>query len=156
MTRRRGGTAFSAEGGASLRYRRMQVRYVVVAGQPRQLGEPVFQTRAAVSLAQPRWRPPADLYETAGALTVTVDLAGITPEAVELLLFEDALVVDGWRRVPPAGADGFYHGAEIRQGPFRLEIALPVAVDPDRAEAHYERGLLLMTLPKREGNGRGR
>ena len=41
-----------------------------------------------------------------------------------------------------------YHAARIRQGPFRVELALPAPVDPERVEARYERGLLHVTLPK--------
>jgi HSP20 family molecular chaperone IbpA len=42
-----------------------------------------------------------------------------------------------------------YHAAGIRQGPFRIALALPAAVDPERVEARYERGLLRITLAKR-------
>jgi HSP20 family molecular chaperone IbpA len=46
-----------------------------------------------------------------------------------------------------------YHAAGIRQGPFQVEVVLPAAVDAERIEARYERGLLRVTLPKRAGGG---
>ena len=44
-----------------------------------------------------------------------------------MLLFEDALIVDGERRLPPAQAAGVFHAAEIHQGQFHLEIRLPAS-----------------------------
>jgi HSP20 family molecular chaperone IbpA len=40
--------------------------------------------------------------------------------------------------------------AGIRLGPFRLDLRLPAPVDADRVEARFERGLLRVTLPKRD------
>ena len=45
-------------------------------------------------------------------------------------------------------ADARYHGAEIRYGPFRLEVSLPSAIDRDRVTARYEGGFLCASLPK--------
>src|SRR5690606_2540995 len=64
------------------------------------------------------------------------------------LLFEDALIVEGERRLPSPAA-GVYHAAEIRQGQMRLELLLPVPIDLEQVDAHYERGLLEIRLLKR-------
>jgi HSP20 family protein len=140
-----------------MRYRRMHYRYAVVlaAGQPRPFGDLWRVPRPGVMLAQPCWSPPTDVYETADAVTVTAELAGVEPDALEVLLFEDALVVEGQRRLAPATAGGVYHAAEIRQGRFRLEVALPMPIDPERADARYEQGLLQLTLIKASPEGSG-
>ena len=140
-----------------MRYRRLHYRYaVVLAGErPRQLGDGWFPERARAAVALPSWRPPADVYETADSIGVTVDLAGIETDDVDVLLFQDALVVEGERRVPPAKGPGRYHTAEIRQGAFRLELALPSTIDPEHADAVYRRGLLQLTLRKAGGDGHG-
>ena len=145
-----------------MRYRRLSYRYAVVlatggrpaAGGPRPLGEGWRSGRFVVELAQTVWRPPADVYETADRVTVTLELAGVDHEQLDVLLFEDALIVEGQRRLRQADANGVYHAAEIRQGPFRLELPLPGTIDTDRVEAHYERGLLQMTFPKQNGEAR--
>jgi HSP20 family protein len=95
------------------------------------------------------WRPDADTYETATAVEIIVDLAGVDEDDFEVQLFEDALVVDGHRRLPGCEEAAVYHAASIRQGPFRLELPLPAAVDPERVEARYDRGMLRITLAKR-------
>ncbi|GIW06292.1 MAG: hypothetical protein KatS3mg060_1097 [Dehalococcoidia bacterium] len=128
-----------------MRYRRLAYRYAVVLtiGEPRPIGDP-WRTVPAV-LAQPRWRPAADLVEVEHAFVLTVELAGVDSDQVEILLYEDAVVIEGQRRLPAAG---LYHVAEIRQGQFRLEMPLPAPVDADGVEGQLERGLLTMRLPK--------
>jgi HSP20 family protein len=135
-----------------MRYRRMSYRYAVVlnSNHPRPLGAVFHPDQLVVRLAQTCWRPAADVYETPDAITITADLADVDPEAVDITLFEDAVVVEGQRRLPPIAGEGVYHAAEIRQGRFRLELALPSAVDGERVEARYERGLLLLVIPKAE------
>ncbi|MER3437849.1 MAG: heat-shock protein Hsp20 [Chloroflexota bacterium] len=132
-----------------MRFRRMSYRYAVVLSANRPLSfSDIFQgTHAGVHLAQTCWRPATDVYETASAIAITVDLAGVDPETVDVTLFQDAIVIEGQRHLRPPDALGVYHAAEIRQGPFRLELPLPRPVDAERAEAHYDRGLLLVTLP---------
>lgn len=132
-----------------MRYRRLSYRYAMVLhGRTWSFGETWGSDRLRL-LVEPRWRPDADAYETATTIEVVVDLAGIDEEDFEVQLFEDALVVEGTRRLPSCQAGAIYQAAAIRQGPFRVELPLPAPVDPDRVEAQYDRGLLRITLPKR-------
>jgi HSP20 family protein len=136
-----------------LRYRRLGYRYtMVVSSGPL---SPFAWGNLRLVLAEPRWRPDADMYETVERVEVTVDLAGVAEDAFEVLLFDDALVVDGRRDLPGCEGDAVYHAAAIRQGPFRVELALPAPIDPEGVEARYERGLLRITLPKAGAPGRG-
>ncbi len=147
-----------------MRYRWLRYRYAIVlgtggaeaAGGLRPIGQ-AWQTGRSgmdpeMTLAQTAWRPPTDVWETAAAFTVTIELAGVDEDDLDALLYEDALVVEGRRRLPlpPTDGAGVYHAAEIRQGRFRVELALPAAIDPERADARYERGLLQITLQKTE------
>jgi HSP20 family protein len=79
---------------------------------------------------------------------VTVELAGVDPDELDLLVYDNAVVVEGQRQLPPAEATGVYHAAQIRRGPFRLELALPALVNPDSVEVHSDRGLLQITFAK--------
>src|SRR5205814_8147493 len=65
--------------GPTMRYRRLGTRYALIlsAGQPAPLEDPWPVGRLPVTLAQPRWRPPADVYETARDVTVVVAVAGL-------------------------------------------------------------------------------
>jgi HSP20 family protein len=80
-------------------------------------------------------------------LRVVVELPGIDPGDVSIIVNERALVVSGRRqRLQPEGQHS-YHLLEIPYGPFERRIGLPVDVDPDKARATYDRGLLVVTLP---------
>ena len=132
-----------------MRYRRLSYRYAMVV-RPGRAGwfDDFRQTERIRLLAEDCWRPDADTYETARTVEIVVDLAGVREEDFEVALFEDALVVEGRRRLAAPEAT-IFHAVTIRQGPFRLELPLPGAVDADRVDARYDRGLLLITLPKR-------
>ncbi len=132
-----------------MRYRKLSYRYAVVLApsQPRQLGMGDLFGRAGVRLAPTSWRPPVDVYETPSRVMVTSELAGIDPDSLDVLLFDDAIVVEGQRRIVPS-EEGVYQTAEIPQGRFRLEVPLPSRIDADKVDASYERGLLQITMDK--------
>jgi HSP20 family protein len=132
-----------------VRYRRYATRYAtVVTIRGFVPGADLLRSLpAGFGLASYGWRPAADVSESADRVEVIVDLAGVDEDDVEIQLFEDALVIEGVRRLP-GSRRGMYHAAEIRHGPFRLEVRLPARADADRVEASYERGLLTVSLPK--------
>lgn len=132
-----------------MRYHRLTYRYArLVRSEPRPFGDPWLGGRGGVVLAQPRWRPPTDVHETEDGIHITVELAGVEAEELDVLLYDDAVVVEGTRRLPRPEGRGVYHAVEIRQGPFRLEVPLPAQVQNEDVEARYERGLLQLTLVK--------
>jgi HSP20 family molecular chaperone IbpA len=130
-------------------YRRVTYRSASlrITSQPWPFGG-TWELESLRLLAQARWRPAADVAETAATVEVTVDLAGMDEDDFEVQLFDNGLVVEGRRRLPSCGTDAVYHAAGIPQGLFRLELPLGARVDPERVEARYERGLLHVTLPK--------
>ena len=134
-----------------MRYRRLSVRYTALGGGRLDWAlEELWPGGQLRPLAHIGWRPDIDLYETHGTVEILVDLAGVGEDAFEVQLFDDALVVEGQRPLPPSEGGARYHVVGIRQGPFRVEVPLPVAVDPARVDARYDRGLLAIKLPKVE------
>ncbi len=133
-----------------MRYRRLVGQYVtfVSIGEAPSVDDLLRGQRSGVTVAPRHWRPAADVCETPAALSVTVELAGVELNELDVLLFEDALVVEGERRPEGCAPDSVFHSAEIRHGPFRLEVRLPHRVDVGDIDARYERGLLQITLPK--------
>lgn len=128
-----------------MRYRHLTYRYALIATTDRL--RPLGGTPLTVTLAQPRWRPDADLYETDANVVVVVELGGIDEDNAEVTVFEDAVVVEGARRLA-CEAGAVYHVASIRQGWFRLELPLPAPVDVEQVSVQYADGLLRITLPK--------
>jgi HSP20 family molecular chaperone IbpA len=137
-----------------MRYRRLSYRYAMVLHSTQAWPSLELWPRDRPRLlVAPRWQPDADAYETAGTVEILVDLAGVGEDDFEVQVFEDAVVVEGRRRLPSCQEGAVYHSAAIRQGPFRLEVPLPAPVDAERVEGRYERGLLRVTLPKRGERG---
>ena len=79
-------------------------------------------------------------------LTVVVELPGVDPETVHVIVGERALLVAGERRRPKV-AGHVYHQMEIEYGPFQRQIRLPEDVDPDGARARFANGVLTISLP---------
>ena len=135
-----------------MRYRRLTYRYEILVTPG--VGWPATSQWQADALSsvigRAHWRPATDVFESPEALTVVVELPGVDAEEIEALLYEDALVVEGERRLPCCDENAVYRSAEIRQGRFRVELPLDVAIDADGVESRYDRGVLYITLPKQQ------
>jgi HSP20 family protein len=108
----------------------------------RQSHQPILQRSAT-------WRPSADIRESADMVTVKVELAGMKEEDIDVTLYEDALVVSGERQEDAEHSSHlYYHEAQIRYGPFRLEVLLFTPIDREAVNARYENGFLWVDLPK--------
>lgn len=94
------------------------------------------------------WRPPLEVYETAEALVVCVEIAGIDQQQVEVVVDRDVLAIRGERSDQRHDERRVYHEARISYGRFAAEIYLPFPVDTDAATATYENGFLRIELPR--------
>lgn len=133
-----------------MRYRRLSYRHTVVLTSDQMSPFTSFRPtgQAGPRFAQHYWRPPADVCEGERSFEIVIELAGVDQDEIEISLYQDALIVEGQRRLSPTAANGVYHVAEIRQGSFRIELGLPAAIDQERVEARYDRGLLRISCPK--------
>ena len=97
------------------------------------------------------FRPQVDCYRTSDPpeLVVLVELPGVDPEAVQLVIADGTLTVTGTR--PRPRSDGLvYQQMELEYGPFQRRIPLAEDVDVSAAAATYERGMLKVVLPLTE------
>ena len=90
--------------------------------------------------------PPIDLYETADAVIVEADLPGAQASSLRVLVSDRQLRIEGNSR--PRPVQGHYLQMERCHEEFSRPIPLPAAVDARRASARYDRGVLVVTLPK--------
>jgi HSP20 family protein len=95
------------------------------------------------------FRPQVDCYRSDDppAVTVLVDLAGIDPADVQVVVTERTVVISGIRRRQTHDCRVSYRQMEIEYGPFQRRVALAEDVDPEAAQAGYDRGLLTVVLP---------
>lgn len=94
------------------------------------------------------FRPNLDCFHTDDphALTVVVELPGVDPQTVRVAAGERLLAIAGERRRPQVRGR-VYQQMEIEYGPFERQVRLAEDVDPARATARYEHGILTITLP---------
>jgi len=89
---------------------------------------------------------PVDVADLEDAYVVYAVLPGIDPAAVDLQVEDDRLILRGEIHEPEI--EGHWVSRERRYGRFQRTVVLPGTVDPERAEARYERGILIVRLPK--------
>jgi HSP20 family protein len=82
-------------------------------------------------------------------LTVVVELPGVDPQSVRVVAGERVLGVAGERRRPQVKGR-VYQQMEIEYGPFQRQIRLAEDIDPNRATARFEHGVLTIELPVAE------
>lgn len=80
---------------------------------------------------------------------VKVDLAGVELDEVGIEVGNRQLAIVGERHVQDTEGR-VYQQVEIPSGPFRRVVELQVDVDPERASANYEDGILRIELPLRD------
>src|SRR5205814_10208211 len=93
-------------------YRRVTYRSTTlrIAAQSWPLGA-AWEDETLRLLVQARWRPATDVAETTRAIEITVDLAGIDEDDVDVQLLDNGLVVAGRRQLPSCGQDAGYRSA---------------------------------------------
>lgn len=98
-----------------------------------------------------RWEPPVDVYETPGEVVVYVDLPGVDPAAVEILLVGNMLTITGDKRLPVQSEENRRHQGERQRGSFTRSVPMPVQINPENVSAESRFGVMVIRLGKAEG-----
>jgi len=113
------------------------------------LNDALSQSQASILQSSTTWRPLADILESPKMIRVKVELAGMEEEDIEVTLYENALVISGERHDNQEPQEGLnYHEAQIRYGPFRVEVFILTPIVRDAVAARYKNGMLFVDLPK--------
>ena len=96
------------------------------------------------------WTPALDLYEDKDNLYVKMELPGMKREEIDVSLHESSLSVSGERKSEQKHEDAEVYRAERFFGRFQRTVTLPTPVAADKVKAHYQDGILTITLPKTE------
>lgn len=94
--------------------------------------------------------PLINVTEDKDRLYVRAELPGIKANQLEISATSNSLSIAGERKVAPENEAASYHRREREAGVFRRTITLPNDIDSNRVEAHYNNGILTVTLPKAE------
>lgn len=93
---------------------------------------------------------PLDISSTAEALIVDAALPGIRPDDVEITVEDGTLTIRAEFRQEREATEGEILVSEIRRGSVSRAIALPSGLEPERATASFEHGLLRLSIPRAE------
>ena len=131
------------------------VRRIKPVSRPRKAETRVRTTARALRPADPGLPvpgevtlPAVDVYETATDYIVEIELPGVEEKDVKVLLFSSRIEVTGFKRELGAPTGSRYTRLEREFGTFRRDVVVPGAVDPDRACAALENGVLTVVLKK--------
>lgn len=113
------------------------------------LHDALRQSQQSVIQRSTTWRPMADIRESADMVTIKIELAGLSEDDFDVTLYEDALIVSGERHDDSEHGEYLYQEAQIRYGPFRVEVFILSPFDRDAVTARYENGFLWVDLPKK-------
>lgn len=92
---------------------------------------------------------PVTIWETDDAFHAALMAPGLAEESINVTVQEDTLSVEGELKFqPPEGARMIWQ--EFGPTRFRRSLRFGTPIDPNRVEASYTNGLLMLTLPKSE------
>ncbi len=89
-----------------------------------------------------------DVYQDKDNVYVKSTIAGVKPEDLDISIGSNIVTIRGERTQEEEVKGADYIMQECYWGAFSRSMALPVEIDPDKAEADLKDGILTLTLPK--------
>lgn len=96
------------------------------------------------------WTPAVEVRESADAIEVTAELAGVKPSDVHVDYEDGVLTVRGEKSYERSSEDERRHVHERRYGSFARAFTLPREVEVDEISANFQDGVLTVRIPKAE------
>jgi HSP20 family protein len=103
---------------------------------------------SSIGQRSPQDYPTVNIWEKNGTAVVTAELPGIDPEKMDISVFGDTLSIAGSALQETFAEGETYLRQERVLGNFKRNIQLPFQVDAQGVEAGYEKGVLMITLPR--------
>jgi HSP20 family protein len=97
-----------------------------------------------------RWVPQMDLIEAEDHFVLKADLPGLSEGDVSIELQDGTLTISGERTAEHEARERGWYRIERSFGSFSRSLTLPDGVDPDGIQAHFDRGVLKVRIPKPE------
>ncbi|SRR5690606_10124588 len=98
-----------------------------------------------------QFAPSMNVSESDDAIEATVELPGMSEEDIDVSLSQDGLTITGEKKEESEDEKKNFYRRERSYGYFRRTIPLPhEAIDEEGIEANFDKGVLKITIPKRE------
>jgi HSP20 family protein len=92
--------------------------------------------------------PRVDVTETEEEVRVEAELPGLDAEDIDVSLSRNVLTISGEKKHEKEEREKGYYRSERTYGAFKRSLTLPEAVDFNRANATFEKGVLTIAFPK--------
>ena len=93
------------------------------------------------------WAPPLEVAHKEGKFVVTVELPGIPKDEVKVDVLDDALVIEGERKLSKDKKEEGFIKSERYYGKFSRTIPLPKGAKTDEIKAELNNGVLEVVVP---------
>lgn len=93
------------------------------------------------------WSPAIEVVEKDGKLNIRAELSGLSSDDVKIEVSNDALTIQGERKIEHEENQGGVRRSERQYGFFYRTIPLPERADVDHASARFQNGLLEISIP---------
>lgn len=108
-----------------------------------------FHSLSRLSTGTDIRNPRIDMRETDDRIEIEAELPGVSEDALDVQLGENAVLIRGEKRSErKEEKDGGYRILERSYGSFARTLPLPFPVNPDDVKAVFKDGVLRITLPK--------
>lgn len=97
-----------------------------------------------------QFSPNCEILNLEKAYKVSLDVPGVSRDDLEIEVKDNHLYVSGERKFKGKTDKDYILNSERKYGKFSRIFTLPKNVNPESIEAHFENGVLDLTLPKEE------
>ncbi len=94
--------------------------------------------------------PRMDVYEEEGEVVVEAELPGIQAKDIDVNVKDNMLTVKAEKKEEKEEKGKGYYRREMSRGFYSRAVALPVAVEGEKASAKCKDGVLTVRVPKKE------
>ena len=94
------------------------------------------------------WTPAVDISEDENRYLIRADLPGVDPKDIDVNLEADELTLRGERKEEKEEKGKNWQRTERFHGEFYRRFRLPESADPEHIEAHSDKGVLEIVIPK--------
>jgi HSP20 family protein len=98
--------------------------------------------------------PSAEMEETDDEVHLKLEVPGLRAKDLDVEVTEDSVAIRGERKSETKTEEKGLLRSEFHYGKFERVIPLSTHIQSDKAKAEYKNGILMLTLPKVEGEKR--
>ena len=101
------------------------------------------------ALTTANFAPPVDVYEDEHSITLKLEVPGVDEKAIDISIENNTLTVRGERTLEKEEKAENFQRVERQYGSFTRSFTVPNSVDPEQVTAHYDKGVLKISLAKK-------